>query len=251
MILVLGGTSDSLLICEQLNRAKAPYKISVTTEYGKTLSQVYTNNVIVGALDLLKMTELVIKDTIDTIIDATHPYATEVSKTAILVTENLAIQYIRYERKSLLNHLSYKKLHIVESIEEACALANQIGTNIFLSTGSKNLEIFWKNLADKKLVARVLPTSKVLESCEQIGFNADNIVAMKGPFSITVNEALYKAYDTDLVITKESGMEGGFLEKIKACKNRDIDVIVIKRATVAYPCVVHQIEDILKYIKKY
>lgn len=250
MILVLGGTSDSLLICELLNKEKIAYKISVTTEYGRALSLEYTKNVIVGALDLSEMTELAIRDTIDTIIDATHPYATEVSKTAIQAAENLQIQYIRYERKSLLEDADYDKLHVAANIEDACSLANQIGTTIFLSTGSKNLEKFWKLLTDKKLIARVLPTSKVLEACEKVGFNADNIVAMKGPFSITVNEAHYKAYNTDLVITKESGTEGGFLEKIEACKNLDIHAIVIKRAAMAYPYVANQIEDILKVIKK-
>ncbi|WP_070000897.1 precorrin-6A reductase [Cellulosilyticum sp. I15G10I2] len=246
MILVLGGTSDSLLICDYLNKMGVNYKVTVTTEYGKTLALQSTSNVLVGALDLQSMSHLILKDNVHTIIDATHPYAIEVSKTAIEVAKKTDTYYVRYERESLLEKVSYDKLYVVQSIQEACEAALSIGNRIFLSTGSKNLESFWKKLTNKTLIARVLPTSDVLKMCENIGFNADQIVAMKGPFSKVMNEATYSAYEIDLVITKESGQEGGFLEKIEACKSLDIPVVVIQRATLTYPYVVHHIEDILK-----
>ena len=246
MILVLGGTSDSLMIGEALNKIGAPYLLSVTTEYGKSLSLNCTQNVIMGILDLAEMTKLIEKEKVNVIIDATHPYAVEVSRTAIKAAKETGISYIRYERKSLLEYVKYDKLYVCESIEEACKLAGEIGNRIFLSTGSKNLELLWNLLSNKKLVARVLPTSKVIVACEQIGFKADQIIAMKGPFSAEMNEALYRACSSDLVITKESGSEGGFLEKIEACKNLGIAVIVIKRKQIEYPCVVYEIGDVVK-----
>ena len=36
---------------------------------------------------------------------------------------------------------------------------------------------------------------------------------MKGPFSQSINEEFYKHYNVDIVVTKESGIAGGFLEK--------------------------------------
>ncbi len=246
MILVLGGTSDSLLICDYLNQLNKNYIVSVTTAYGKALALKATPNVIVGALDLESMTRLILKDTIYTIIDATHPYALEVSKTAIEAAQKTNIHYVRYERRSLLEHVNYDKLCIVPSIKDACEAAVPLGNRIFLSTGSKNLEVFKQTLADKTLIARVLPTSEVVKACEEIGFNADHIIAMKGPFSRSMNEAMYKDYQVDLVITKESGQEGGFLEKIEACQSLGIPVVVIQRTTLVYPYVVRHIEDILK-----
>lgn len=246
MILVLGGTSDSLLICEYLNEQKKAYYISVTTEYGKTLALQYTSNVLLGTLDRDAMTEFLIKKNIDTIIDATHPYALEVSQTAIEVAKNRKIHYVRYERASLLKQVSYDKLYCVQSIQEACERANKLGNRIFLTTGSKNLHKFFTALPNKYLIARVLPTSEVLKTCEEIGLCADQIIAMKGPFTQLVNEAMYQAYHVDVVITKESGQEGGFLEKIEACKRLGIAVVVIKRSIISYPYVVDYIPDILK-----
>ena len=135
-------------------------------------------------------------------------------------------------KENLLDNLNYEKVVEVKSVEEAYQKANELGSNIFLGTGSKTIGEFVKNLKNKNIVARVLPTSDVIKMCEEVGLNADNIIAMKGPFSEAINEQMYKHYDIDLVITKESGIEGGFLEKVNAAKNLNIPVVVRVREKV-------------------
>ena len=229
MILVLGGTSDSIHICNKLNDMGLPYIVSVTTEYGRDIAKKATENVFLGKLTKEDMVSLIKEKNITQIIDATHPYATVVSSNAIECSD--------YENK-----------YVVENIEQACQIANEIGNNIFIGTGSKNLDKYIELIKEKNLIARVLPTSEVLESCEGLGLNADNIIAMKGPFSEEMNIATYKQYNIDLLITKESGVAGGFLEKINACKVLNIPVIIISRKKIDYPKVINNIEDIEKII---
>ena len=50
MILVLGGTSDSIHICNKLNDMGLPYIVSVTTEYGRDIAKKATENVFLGKL---------------------------------------------------------------------------------------------------------------------------------------------------------------------------------------------------------
>ncbi len=50
MILVLGGTSDSIHICNKLNDMGLPYIVSVTTEYGRDIARKATENVFLGKL---------------------------------------------------------------------------------------------------------------------------------------------------------------------------------------------------------
>ena len=50
MILVLGGTSDSIHICDKLNDMGLPYIVSVTTEYGRDIAKKATENVFLGKL---------------------------------------------------------------------------------------------------------------------------------------------------------------------------------------------------------
>lgn len=248
MILVLGGTSDSIEICNMLNQNKFDYVVSVTTSYGEKLAKQCTEKVILKKLTLEDMVDYISKNNIIKIIDATHPYAIEVSTNAIEASQITNINYIRFERESLIKDIDYKNKYIVNNIDEACDIANEIGNNIFIGTGSKNLSLYKEKIKNKNLVPRVLPTSEVLISCEELGFNADNIIAMKGPFSIDMNESTYKQYNIDLVITKESGAAGGFLEKIKACENLNIPVIIIKRKEMNYPNTIGKIRDLIDLI---
>ncbi|CAH2212014.1 cobalt-precorrin-6A reductase [Tepidibacter aestuarii] len=243
MILVLGGTSDSLKICDLLNKMGKSYILSVATDYGREISKNYCKDINVARLDKYDMIKFARKNNITIIIDATHPYALEVSQNAMDASRELGVKYIRYERCSsdILEHESIIK---VDSIKEACDIANKIGENIFLSTGSKNLGQFVHNLKNKNIIARVLPTSEVLKSCESLGLKAHNIVAMKGPFSYDINKHLYKFYNCDLVITKESGVAGGFEEKLRASIDSNIKTIVILRPSLDYPEKIDDIEEL-------
>ncbi|MGL5754411.1 MAG: cobalt-precorrin-6A reductase [Paraclostridium sp.] len=244
MILVLGGTSDSTRICNLLNEMNKEYIVSVTTQYGADLASKVAKNIVIKRMNMEYMINFINENNIDLIIDSTHPYAIEVSKNAIEVAGILNINYIRYERKSLLEDLDYDKVIKVKNTEEAYKQANKIGKNIFLGTGSKTIKEFTDNLKNKNIIARVLPTSEVITMCEEVGLNADNIIAMKGPFSESINKEMYKQYNVDLVITKESGIEGGFLEKVNAAKSLSIPVIVIVREKLNYPNIVNDIKNI-------
>ena len=198
MILVLGGTSDSLEICDRINKYEdLPYTLSVTTSYGEDLARKHAKNVITGKLT---------KD------------------------------------------ISYENKYIVSSIEEACKIAREKGRNIFIGTGSKNLPKIVELIPDRNLIVRVLPTSDVILSCESVGLNADNIIAMKGPFSQSINEEFYKHYNVDIVVTKESGIAGGFLEKVNACETLQIPVVIITREKINYPLVVNEIDELEKLL---
>ena len=264
MILIFGGTSDSLHIATVLESVGYDYLLSVATAYGKILATkkvnplsiadkaktgVAENRVLVGRLDQEAMEQTIIDKQIQLILDATHPYAIEVSKNAMCVARKMGILYVRYERPSLLKLVQGEHVYIVKDVKEACEVANTLGKNIFLGTGSKNLRTFVTGLKDKKIVVRVLPTSQVITECEGLGLSPENIIGMKGPFSEELNTALYKQHEIDCIITKESGAEGGFLEKVDACIRQGIDVIVIERERLDYPIVVERIDTLLDTLK--
>ena len=50
---------------------------------------------------------------------------------------------------------------------------------------------------------------------------------MQGPFTLDMNEALIDMYDISVMVTKQSGIAGGFFEKAEAAKNKDIPLFVI------------------------
>ena len=98
MILVLGGTSDSIEICNLLNKHNLSYFVSVTTVYGEELARRCTDKVLLKKLTIEDMVDFIKENKIDKVIDATHPYAVEVSTNAIKACELSNIKYIRFER---------------------------------------------------------------------------------------------------------------------------------------------------------
>lgn len=243
MILVLGGTSDSLVICDYLNKKNKEFILSVTTDYGRQISHKFANKIHLGKMNFNDMCEFIDNNKIQHIIDCTHPYAAEVSKNGMKASVKMNVKYVRYERKNS-DIENNPRIYKVDSIETACKVANEIGKKIFLATGSKNLSQFVNELKDKEIIARILPTSEVIKSCEEMGLKAHNIVGMKGPFTYDMNKSIYSFYNTDCVITKESGKEGGFIEKINSALDLDINIIVITRPTMDYANVINDISEL-------
>ena len=71
MILVLGGTSDSIEICNLLNKQNLSYFVSVTTAYGEELARRCTDKVLLKKLTIEDMVDFIKENKIDKVIDAT------------------------------------------------------------------------------------------------------------------------------------------------------------------------------------
>ena len=188
MILVFAGTQDARALINMLLEQGYEVLASVVSEYGKSLLNHQYLKINDARLTLNDIKKLVQDNDIDTIIDASHPYAEIVSENALTVAKDLNIKYIRYERATALLP-EYEKLMIVESYHQAAKVAGTFGNNIFLTTGSKTLDVFLNepSLKDKNITVRVLPSVEVITKCQVAGLTAKNIVALQGPFSHELN----------------------------------------------------------------
>lgn len=140
---------------------------------------------------------------------------------------------------------------VVETYEEAALEAKKRKGNVMLLTGSKTLQIFTKHLLGEEgitLIARMLPRIDNMEKCEALGLPQKQIIAMQGPFTAELNTALYKQYDTTLMVTKESGKVGSVDEKITTALALGIEVILIARPKIDYPNMFRNFDDIEQFI---
>ena len=110
----------------------------------------------------------------------------------------------------------------------AAALLAQERGNILLTTGSKELGAF-SAIEPQRLYPRVLPSHESLSACEAAGIPHRNILAMQGPFSQELNEALIRQYHIAWVVTKDGGAAGGFPEKARAAETTGAELIVLCR----------------------
>lgn len=178
----------------------------------------------------------------DVVIDATHPYAVLVTENVRRAAEAEGIELLRLirDRSELVDETagrteadgSRPAIRIAADAADAARLAKEIAGadgHVLLTTGSKDLPIYAAVLDPEHLYARVLPLIGSIEACEAAQIPHRNIIAIQGPFSEELNRAVLRDYDIDVMVTKESGRTGGFLEKIRACEAAGIPAIVIAR----------------------
>ncbi|EJI0920949.1 cobalt-precorrin-6A reductase [Salmonella enterica] len=230
-VLVVGGTSDARALCRQLDAANVAYTLSVATPAGKALAGDIKGQVRCGRLEYGQMVAWLKENRTHWVIDASHPYAEMVSHNLLRACETAGVLLSRYQRPEQLSNLTHPLLYTARSIADACEIARRFGPRVLLTTGSKDLAAWRAGLAEKTLLARVLPVAEVIQRCSELGFGVGEIFALCGPFSADFNAAFYHQCRADVVITKASGAEGGYQEKVQPCLDAGIPCIVIARPT--------------------
>ena len=163
-ILLFGGTTEGRLLTEYLYDTNVTVDVCVATEYGKELLQQKQNiTVHFGRMDLKQMKAFLSQKQYCCVIDATHPYAMEVTQNIIQACECHNIPYYRISREN--SNTEYGIY--MESIEQAIDYLKNTEGNILLTTGSKEIHKF-KALPQysERVYARVLPSVDSITSCQ-------------------------------------------------------------------------------------
>ncbi len=160
------------------------------------------------------------------VMDATHPYAVEVTHNIVLACNETGTPYYRLVREQS----DGDAFLTVQSVEEAVEFLQGTTGNILVTTGSKELQKFTalKDFAHR-VYARVLPSAEVILQCKEYGLEGKHLICMQGPFSAEMNKAFLLQTEASFLVTKESGKTGGFPEKLEGAKGTKAKVIVIGR----------------------
>lgn len=224
---LFGGTVEGRALAELFAGSGVDVHVCVTTEYGASLiPQAENLHVCVGRMNREEIEAFLAERDISLCLDATHPYAAEVTKNIAEACAGLRVERMRILRKEDGREMG---IH-VESVEEAVAYLERTEGNILITTGSKELKKYTA-LTDykKRCFARVLSTAEVAASCRDMGFEGSNLICMQGPFSEELNYAMLKQINASWLVTKSSGPAGGFEEKCQAAVRAGVGIIIIGR----------------------
>ena len=237
-VLVFGGTIEGRRISAYLNENKIYHTVCVATEYGEEVltPQKYLK-IHQGRMDVEAMCRFMQEGAFCAVVDATHPYAVEVSKNVRSACEKTGVPYLRYLRpraefaeRAGCGGVALDGCVYVNSTTEAAQYLETQKGQIFLTTGSKELHVFTECISDKsRLFARVLPSAEVIASCRALGLEGKQICGMQGPFSADMNEAMMRQAGSAFLVTKDTGSSGGFPEKIEAAKRLGVQTVIIRR----------------------
>jgi precorrin-6A/cobalt-precorrin-6A reductase len=249
MILVLGGTSESRDIAVLLVQSGFSVLYSTTTEIIDDLPP--SVNRFIGMLDEKSFKVLLHQHKICCVVDATHPFAVQISALAIAVTSYTAIPYIRLERPVVRTVADSDIVKHVDTLHTAVKLAQMNPGRILSTLGTRLLQELITKLGERAedLVARVLPTVESLAQCLNLNIHPSRICAMQGPFSLDVNLAIIKHFKIRTILSKESGDQGGLQEKINACIESGCMLIIIDRPHIEYPRVCSSASECLSILR--
>lgn len=248
-VLLIGGTQDARQIAQALAQNGVSVLLTVTTDHAKALVEPECRiDVLVAKLNQQQLQQLISVQNIATIVDASHPYAQNISYNAQQVAKMLGCNYMRYERPTLTHGDS--SIHNVDDYHAAAVLCNQTTGNILLTTGSNHLPVFAEHIKDftSRVYARVLPTTESIAKAQAVGLTTKQIIAVQGPFSTTYNIAMLRHINAKTLVSKQSGSIGGISEKLDAAKTCGVQVIMIKRPDIVYQSVYRSIEELISKI---
>ncbi|MCC8179611.1 MAG: precorrin-6A reductase [Planctomycetes bacterium] len=243
-IALFAGTTEGRAVAQRLAELPVAAIVCVATGYGAELLDGLPAGmeVRVGRLDADGMASLFRQRAVAAVVDATHPYATQVSENIAAAANLAGIPALRLARQG--GEVAGARYCV--SLEEAVETVNAMDGNILLATGSNRLDAYTaiREYASRCYV-RVLPTVEAIEKCERLGYKRSHIIAMQGPFSRALNVALFQQFAIAAMVTKDSGKEGGFDEKILAAAEAGVEAVVIGRPPQADGM---QLEQILEKI---
>jgi precorrin-6A/cobalt-precorrin-6A reductase len=233
MIALILGTSEGKEILRKINKYTEDIVVTTATAYGgellKNFKYKYMNN---SPLSKDAMKKLLIQYNCTVLVDASHPYALEVTSNAKEICRESGIEYIRYERPSVVEgYLRYRNVRLVDSLQQIKNEIIERGIQGILlnTTGSKNVDKFMELKLPNRIIHRVLPTVESIDKCLKAGVKVEDLVAIKGPVGLELNKAFIREYAAEVMILKDSGTAGGTEDKLQAAVEEDILAFVLKR----------------------
>lgn len=248
MIGLILGTSEGKNILSLLNKYSEDIFVSTATSYGGELLKEYKYKALnTKPLDLEELVEALKNNSIELLVDASHPYAVVVTQNAIEACRRLNIHYVRYERPAITDKFENQVIK-VKNYEELKEKLLSIEGTILNTTGSKNIEKFLDMKLKNRIIHRVLPSIEVMEKCFFLGVKTEDIIAIKGPIGYDLNCSFIKEYNAKAMVLKDSGIQGGTKEKIKAAIDLGIKAFVLERTETKSSNVFSSEEEVVNYI---
>lgn len=221
-ILIFAGTTEGRELAEFCAAHQIPADVSAATEYGAHLLPEQVG-VLTGRLDAEQIGDLLREKRYACVIDATHPYATEVTENIRMACQMQETSYRRLLRKTL-----PVTGETVSSLAQMIELLNRNDDVILSTLGSKSAtELQAVTRFSERIRLRILPSEEAADTLKQLGFQ--HIIQAKGPFSVDDNIRHIRESGAKILLTKESGAVGGYPEKAEAVRQTGIRMITLCR----------------------
>ena len=213
MILVFGGTTEGRKAVEVLEEAGTAHYYSTKT--GEQDVAMRHGIRLDGALDGEAMTACCREHQIRLMVDAAHPFASRLHKTIADVARALTIPVVRYERIYPPRNPEYTW---IDDYAEVPADVH----SLLATTGVQSIgKLKYLEARGVRVVYRILNRESSIRLAHEQGATDDQLCYYEDGSAIDV--------EADAILLKESGLSGGFEQKVKAAQARGMRIVVLRR----------------------
>ncbi len=174
------------------------------------------------------------------VIDATHPFAAQMSAHAVAACQVEGVELCAFEREAW-SPAPADRWTRVTDIAAAVEALPKTPTRVFLAIGRQNLQAFAAR-PEHFYLLRLVDAAP-----DPLPFPQAEAVIARGPFTEESDRALLETYRIELIVAKNSGGEGA-RAKLDAARKLGIPVILIDRPAIPPRRVAGTIDAVLHWL---
>jgi precorrin-6A/cobalt-precorrin-6A reductase len=239
-LLILGGTGDAVELARQA--VSLPGLAVISSLAGRTSApKSLVGEVRIGGFGgEAGLIEYLQTEQIDLLIDATHPFAANISGNAAGAARKVGIPWLMLIRPGWAR-LAQDNWIEVGRLEAAVVAIPAGAKRIFLTIGRQQLAPF-ASLTDKWCLIRSIdpPDAGIL-------LPPGELLLDRGPFSLEQELKLLKHYRIDAIVSKNSGGDATYA-KIIAARELGIPVIMVQRPIVHNGDIVMNVSGAIEWL---
>lgn len=223
-VLILGGTQEAFQLAEQLAELSGIEIVSSLA--GRTKEpRLPQGEVRMGGFGGADGLARYLREArITHLVNATHPFAAQISANAVAAAEAAGIPLMRLLRPAWIARQDDRWMG-VRNAPEAAELCRREGGRIFLTLGSGELEAF-AGIHNAHFLVRMV------DAPEALPLRDYRTIAARGPFSLQDELRLVAEHHIGLIVAKNSGGDATYA-KIEAARRMGLPVIMIERPAIA------------------
>ncbi|MEQ5870792.1 cobalt-precorrin-6A reductase [Sagittula sp. NFXS13] len=238
-LLILGGTTEARQLCKAVAAAGLQGTVSMAGRVERPAPQELPMRVggFGGADGLARYLR---EASITHIVDATHPFAAQMSVNAIEAAALTGVPLIALTRAPWRAQADDHWTHVA-SIDAAVAALDGPAQRVMLAVGRMHLPAFAAN-PQHSYVLRLVDAPD-----GPLGFPDAQVIVDRGPFTVENDRALLQKHDIALVVSKNAGGTGA-QAKLIAARDLGLPVLMIDRPAIPQRAEAHSIEAVMHWL---
>lgn len=242
-ILLLGGTSEAARLAKEL--ARRPGIATVLSLAGRT-SKAAPSPVPIriggfGGIDGLA--SYLARETVDLVVDATHPFAAQISNNAIAACAKINVPLLAVERPPW-ERTTGDNWSEHATIQAAIAALPDMPSTVFSALGRSSIPLLCARPEHRYVIRVVDPVPLPAELSDAV------VISARGPFRAEDDIALFREHRIACVLAKNSGGDAAYA-KIDAARRLQLPVYMVKRPAIAKRLAVPTVDEALTWIARH